>query len=79
MPQPAAYPEPKLREHTLLCIVACLFPLVGAGAGVYGLTREDRAWRNTGRAMLIWALVSTVAWFVIAIPAGCLVSILPLL
>jgi hypothetical protein len=49
-----------MRDHTLLCVVAFLVPLAGIVAGIYGITRETIAWRNTGRAMLICATASVV-------------------
>lgn len=48
----------KRRDHRLLCVLGFACPLVGLILGVYGLTREpDAAWQNTGRAVLMWAII----------------------
>lgn len=60
--------QPQRSEHTLLCIVAALFPVVGAGFGIWGITRsENPAWQNTGRSMLTWAVVGVAANVILGI------------
>lgn len=48
--------EERAQEHLLLCVAAFLVPLAGIVGGAYCTTRPEAAWRNTGRAMIIWAV-----------------------